>query len=260
MSHLHIKTAFNLDLEFECAPILLRFGAQVIDVVVVCLYLYFISKIDALAWSEPKEADLGMVLQLLLSAPVFFYHLGCEILFNGQSVGKKILKLRVISIDGTAPSSAQYLLRWMCNPSGFILVGILMIIFMGGIFSLMFLLMYATDFFLVLLNKYGQRLGDLAAATIVVTEKLPYSLQDTIYIPVDITTYQVKYPEVTRLSDRDINTINNVLLQYNKYKSQHYVGTLVGKIESVLQIKSTEDDLLFLYRLLSDYNYLTQKD
>jgi uncharacterized RDD family membrane protein YckC len=260
MATLNIKTAFNLDLDFECAPFALRFFALLIDTVVVWIYLMVLTQFNLFDTEAFKETDFQLVMQILLLTPMYFYHLACELLFNGQSAGKKILKLRVISIDGTAPSSAQYLLRWMCNPSGFILIGLLMIIFSGGIYGLLFLAMYAGDFFMVLLSKYGQRLGDLAASTVVVTEKLPYSVQDTIYIAVDQEQYEVRYPQVTRLSDRDINTINNVLMQYNKYKSQHYVGTLVSKIEKVLSITAQEENLQFLYRLLSDYNYLTQKD
>jgi uncharacterized RDD family membrane protein YckC len=259
MSTLRINTAFNLDLEFECAPFVKRFLALIIDNVIMFLYIWFIAKfIDSAALDT--DENLELIIILLLSVPVFFYHLFFEILYNGASPGKRIANLRVISADGTKPTISQFFTRWICNPSGFLLFGIAMTISAGGVYSLMFGIMYIADFFCVLLQKYGQRLGDIAAGTVVVTTKLPYSLYDTIYVEVDEKNYKVKYPQVIKLSDKDINTINNVLSQHKKYSMHGYLGTLSHKIEQVLGIQSEGDNEEFLRTLLNDYNYLSQKD
>lgn len=74
-------------------------------------------------------------------------------MFNhGQSFGKKLINIRVVKVDGSTPSIGSYLLRWLLFPID------------GPITSGLGLLV-------VLLNKNNQRLGDLAAGTMVIKEK-----------------------------------------------------------------------------------------
>jgi uncharacterized RDD family membrane protein YckC len=260
MPILSVSTAFNLDLDFECAPFPKRLGAFMLDTILLTVYVYFLSKIG-IQNRVYLDENLQLIFDLITYIPLAMYHLICELAFKGQSFGKKVMKLRVISADGSVPSVAQLLLRWFCNPSGFILIGILIVIFYGGIWGLITTAFYFADFILVLVTKYSQRIGDLAAQTVVVTHKLPYSIDDTIYKKVDEDLYQVRYPEVIKLSDRDINTVNNILLQFKKYKVNHYVQTVVDKVQNVLKIEMQEEgNIEFLERLIRDYNYLTQKD
>jgi uncharacterized RDD family membrane protein YckC len=259
MSTLKINTAFNLDLQFECAPFVKRFLATIIDNVIMFLYMLLINNFIDSAMLDPTD-NLQLMLILLLYIPVFFYHLCFEIVNNGASLGKRLANLRVISADGTKPTISQFFTRWICNPSGFLLFGIAMAMLSGGMYGVVFGCMYIADFFCVLMQKHGQRMGDIAAGTVVVTTKLPYSLYDTIYVEVDEKNYKVKYPQVIRLSDKDINTINNVLTQHRKYTMHGYLGTLTHKIEQVLGIQSEGDNEEFLRTLLNDYNYLSQKD
>jgi uncharacterized RDD family membrane protein YckC len=259
MATLSISTAFNLDLEFECAPFPRRLAAFVLDNILITVYLYFLIKIERGINSNFDE-NIRLIFDLLTYMPIAMYHLICELAFKGQSFGKKAMKLRVISADGSVPSVAQFLLRWMCNPSGFALLGFMMILIYGGMWGLLIAAFYFADFLLVLTSKHSQRIGDLAGQTVVVTQKLPYSVDDTIYQKVDQDFYEVRYPDVIRLSDRDINTINNILLQHKKYKVTHYVDTVVQKVQVVLGIEMQEEEgLVFLQRLIKDYNYLTQK-
>jgi uncharacterized RDD family membrane protein YckC len=259
MATLSINTAFNLDLEFECAPFGKRLLAFILDNVLLCLYVYFILTNER-RFNTNFDDNVKLIFELITYLPIAMYHLICELAFKGQSFGKKVMKLRVISADGSLPSVAQFLLRWMCNPSGFAVVGFLMILVYGGLWGLLIASFYFADFLLVLITKHSQRIGDLAAQTVVVTQKLPYSVDDTIYQVVDQDLYEVGYPEVIKLSDRDINTINNILLQHKKYKVAHHVEIVVQKVETVLSItKQEEDGISFLQRLITDYNYLTQK-
>ena len=50
---------------------------------------------------------------VILYLPFFFYDFLCEIFLNGQSIGKKILKIKVVKIDGTQPGLGSYFLRWI---------------------------------------------------------------------------------------------------------------------------------------------------
>jgi hypothetical protein len=61
-----------------------------------------------------------------------------------------------------------------------------------------------------------------------------------------------------RLSDRDLNTINNILQQHRKSNMYNYVVTIAEKVKTVLDINTDEEAYNFLETLLSDYNYLSQ--
>ena len=65
---------------------------------------------------------------------------------------QKLINIRVVKVDGSTPSIGSYLLRWLLFPID------------GPITSGLGLLV-------VLLNKNNQRLGDLAAGTMVIKEK-----------------------------------------------------------------------------------------
>ena len=50
---------------------------------------------------------------LTISVPMLLYSLVCEVLMHGQTIGKKLLNIRVISLDGGEPQLSQYIVRWM---------------------------------------------------------------------------------------------------------------------------------------------------
>jgi hypothetical protein len=71
--------------------------------------------------------------------------------------------------------------------------------------------------------------------------------------------YVVTFPEVLKLSDRDINTIKNVVNLYHKEFNTQNCDRLSLKIQEVLQISSNQYSINFLETLLADYNYLASK-
>ncbi len=99
---------------------------------------------------------------VILFLPLFFYHLLCETYLNGQSFGKKIMKMRVVKLDGTQAGIGSYFLRWILAPID--------IYFTYGSVGLV----------TMIVNGKGQRLGDLAAHTTVVKLKAETKLDDTI--------------------------------------------------------------------------------
>jgi hypothetical protein len=113
----------------------------------------------------------------------------------------------------------------------------------------------------IAVSNRSQRLGDLAAGTTVVDLRYKYSIDDTLFRDIQDDGYQVRYPQVMRLSDRDINAIRSVIAytrKNNRYDTAHRVA---DKVKSVLSIESDGTDVVdFLERLLSDYNYLATKD
>jgi hypothetical protein len=72
--------------------------------------------------------------------------------------------------------------------------------------------------------------------------------------------YVVKFPQVLKLTDRDINTIKNVVSHYYKTRGTDTLRRVASKVQLVLGIQTDMYAIDFLEKLLADYNYLATKD
>jgi uncharacterized RDD family membrane protein YckC len=271
MPAISITTPFNIDLEFATASIGKRILAWLIDGLILLLYrlAFNYAVYDAL----PDNDTLRLtVLALGLMLPILLYHFLMEVFFHGQSIGKKALGIRVVNIMGNEASVSQYLIRLLFRayflvplvaavvvsvlfdvsagqPQTMFIIGILVLIG-GGIGTFLY----------CLLNKRGQRLGDTLANTLVIEDRARADIHKTIYLEIADSDYVVKYPEVMRLSDRDINGIRN-LLDVKRITKEHeaYSQRIANRITEVLGIATEQEPYDFLSQLLRDYNYLTSK-
>jgi len=100
----------------------------------------------------------------------------------------------------------------------------------------------------------SQRVGDLVAGTILIDLKNRTSWQDTVFTEVE-ATYQPRYPQVMQLSDRDINTLKNIIETVKKRNDFDLSLKIADRIKSKLKMQSDQDSLDFLQTLLKDYNY-----
>lgn len=112
---------------------------------------------------------------------------------------------------------------------------------------------------IIAMTDRNQRLGDLAAGTVVVNARTSLNINDTIFMNVQSPGYQVVFPEVMRLSDRDINTIQSVLKQSYKYGDE-IAGKVSARVQEVLHITTKLPPQEFLEKLMEDYNYLATQE
>lgn len=261
MSTVQINTAFNVGLDFEIAPFHKRLLAYLIDFVLLAIYLFGMKYLLYDVFNLSTEKSSGFDI-LIISLPMLFYSLLTELLLNGQTFGKKLMQIRVISLEGGEPTFGQFILRWITKffewPFLF-----------GYIYAssvALFLYSLYTGFFgmavviAILVSKKSQRLGDMAAGTVVVDAKTSMSVNDTIFIAVNASNYKPLFPEVMRLSDNDINTIKTVLTQAQKNHNHDICMRIEYKVKEVLKIESKLSSTDFLEKLLEDYNYLATKE
>ena len=118
MSELTINTTQNVNINFEAASVGERILAYLIDLLIKIAYLivigYFVFNLmglgEAISKMDQWSAIAVVVLFLL---PYMFYSLVLESLFEGQTLGKRLLKLKVVKIDGYQASFGDYLIRWI---------------------------------------------------------------------------------------------------------------------------------------------------
>jgi uncharacterized RDD family membrane protein YckC len=264
---LTVNTPFNIELEFLLAPFFKRVVAWLCDYLILILYSYaaiFLIigaplGIDTLSVSR-MEMWQSIAIVLLISLPVLFYHLIFELYCSGRSPGKMLMGLQVVNKEGGSASISQYILRWIICMPNYMLPGIVL---MDGAVQLMAMTIVLGLVFLpavisIAVTAKSQRLGDIAAGTVVVDIHQKINIAETIYIEVDDDNYQPLYPQVLTLSDKDINGIKNLLQTKAGKVRDNYMLRVAQRIEEVLQVTMNDTPELFLQTLLKDYNYLTQ--
>jgi hypothetical protein len=180
---------------------------------------------------------------------------------NGQSVGKLITGIKVMTLQGGQPSISQYLIRWLFRIVDFpifIFILIVWVLFNPLYFQYWWVWIYVLFLFAglicVILTPNSQRIGDLVAGTILIDLKTRTSWQDTVFTEVE-ATYQPRYPQVMQLSDRDINTLKSIIETIRKKNDYELSIKIADRIKSKLKMNSDQESFDFLQTLLKDYNY-----
>lgn len=263
MSQIKIPTNLNIDLEFEAAPFHKRLLAWLVDVVIFILYYFIVAKIiDSIGFKDMNGSANSEWLFLILILPIALYPVVLEYTMNGQTIGKKLLHLRVINETGGNATISQYLLRWLLRIADFIMIIMILIIATFQYqYAFMMLFTFAlafTDILCISMTKKGQRLGDIAAGTILINTKTKNILDETVFMEV-ADNYIVLYPEVMRLSDKDLNTVRKIYNNLLKNYDSQLAYNTSSKIISVLNIKTNQEPVPFFETLLKDYNYLSTR-
>lgn len=238
MSNTAISTAQNVNISYNVASLGHRLVAFLIDGLILISYLTLLEYVElGLSDFMPDDADLG--LNQLFVLPVLLYSLLSHLLFNGRTVGKFIMKIKVVKLDGAPATWSDYLTRWIIRlidiwaSSG--AVGIIAIIF--------------TD--------ENQRLGDAAANTIVIDNRKKTKVSHTILEEVE-EDYAPSFNMVHQLTDQEVNEIKEIYRLAGESRDYQTLHLLRNKIEELLQIKSDMKDAIFVRTVLKDYTYLTQ--
>ena len=118
MLELQINTTQNVTINFTAASLGERILAWGIDwiikiaYIIAIFYVFFdVFRIDRQisAWDMWSQA----AVYLLFLSPVMVYTLVFETLMDGQTPGKRILKIKVVKIDGYQASLSDFVIRWL---------------------------------------------------------------------------------------------------------------------------------------------------
>jgi len=193
----NLETPESVELEFTLAGIGNRAYALFIDYCVLGLtifiaYIIFISLIIFSAGLGLSNNWLIAICILLFFAISMGYFVFFETTWQGQSPGKRFVKIRVISENGQTISLTQATLRSLLRPIDDILfVGAIMIIF----------------------SKKEKRLGDWLAGTLVIQEEQNQVNQQIDLNPEteDLLKYIEENAEISRLTLEDFVLIRQYL-------------------------------------------------
>ncbi|MFN0200678.1 MAG: RDD family protein [Bacteroidia bacterium] len=258
MKTIVIPTTQNIELEYPLATVGDRIGASIIDSLIKGGYFILLQILfDSLGVAPDSEKWL----LLLFALPVMHYDLLFEILWHGQTVGKRLMNIRVIKADGSTPDIAAYFLRWVFRaievPEAFLIF--LVFLFLAGESMVGLVMVGLIGTIAVAMSKKSQRIGDMTAGTAVVKLKLATTFDDTIFVETK-EDHVLTFPEIENLSDRDVSILKEVLDAGLRSNNPEILRKLADKVKKVAQITSKQDDKLFLHLVLKDYNYIYGRD
>lgn len=248
MSQIAINTSQNVNINFNIASVGERMLAFIIDLLIKVLYAviafyvffnffdlgYLLNGLDQ--WSQ-------MAIYIAITFPIYIYPVVLESLMEGQTPGKKLMKIRVVKIDGYQASFGDYLIRWMFRLIDTSFAGVV------GLISM-------------IVSKNNQRLGDIASGTAVISLKNTINISHTILENIH-EGYIPSFPQVIALSDNDMRIIKDNYTKALRVDDRQVINKLSDKIKGILKLevdatKMTERQ--FINVVIKDYNYYTGKD
>lgn len=215
-TNVNILTGEYVNLHYKKASVLRRFVAVIIDWIMLGVFAYIFSKLQI--------------------STVFFYtatfiSLLSEYFSKGFTIGKFILKIRVISDQCTPPSFLQCFLRWALFPIDFWMVGVILIA-----------------------NK-GQRLGDITSGCqcIYLSEKGQKKVKLFDEFHYADPNYKVRFPEVAKLKPETIKRIEHILFYdgFSNLKTDMFIN-----LKKWLKINHSINEDQLLEQVYNDYKYL----
>ncbi len=159
-----VETPELVVVSYDLAGVGSRMNAALIDLLVCALVILAVGALGAaaiprsLAERATADAVVGWLIAIMILAQfvvMWGYYVLCEALADGRTIGKRVMRLRVVRDGGLSvtfgASAVRNLMRVLDMQPGFT---------------------YAVGIVAMILNRQGKRLGDFAAGTLVVREEV----------------------------------------------------------------------------------------
>ena len=248
MPQIAINTSQNVNISFNISSIGERLVAFLIDGAITILYFVvmyytFFEMFNLSRYMMGLDPWSQKAISIAIAFPATVYPLVTESLMEGQTPGKKIMKIKVVKIDGYQATFGDYLIRWVFRVIDVTFLGIV------GLVS-------------AIATKNNQRLGDIAAGTAVISLKNNINISHTILEKLQ-DDYIPTFPQVIGLSDNDMRIIKDNYLKALKLDDRLVISKLSEKIKSILKLEIDPQQMTerqFIGIVIKDYNFYTGKE
>lgn len=251
---LFIDTPENVTFGYDVAGIGSRFLAALADTALIILSQVIVfGSVLVLAdqiWEESIFDQLSvwmLALAGILSFLLFWgYYIFFEIMWNGQSPGKRWVGLRVIRLDGTPVTASESVIRNLVRLIDFLPTA------------------YGVGVITMFLNENSRRVGDFAAGTIVVHDRETKMLEDLSPVHharlrtwVSLDDLPDNFP-LERLTDHDLNIIEEFLSRRHELSNRgmlarHILSSILTQLEfppEMIWMENADKILGAIYRAL----------
>lgn len=238
MNRLSINTPQNVRFDYRLASVGSRMVAFAIDyAIIVCYFILIVTILSESNALKGLDQWAYMGVYSVVSLPAIFYPLITETFMEGQTVGKRVLKLKVVKVDGTRATFCEYFIRWISTTVD------------------IFISMGAIGLSSMILSKRSQRIGDIAAETTVVSLKQDLALRKSLFSEIT-KEHQVTYPQVIKLSDQEINEVKEIYQLAYARKNYQIILALAERLQHVLGIQGEGRPEDLVAAVIQDHYYV----
>ena len=174
-----ISTPERVAFQYEIAGIGSRFLAQILDSLVITVIFIAITILAVSLGAVFSSGELALLIEIILGFILLAgYFLISEAAWNGQTLGKRAARLRVVGDHGEPVTLGQAAIRNLVRIVDFLP------------------LFYAIGMLTLFINGRGKRLGDFAAGTLVVRDRERVSLYDLSSAPTNAVAAPQPAPSI----------------------------------------------------------------
>ena len=238
MRSISIESSQGVLIDYKLSSVAARFGASFMDMILYYIYAMVVASLFG-------SFSFGFILPVIYLLSFMLYYILMEQYFGGQTIGKKVVKIRVVRVDGEPLTLVDSSMRaFLLLFEGFFTIGTLAILISGT-------------------SRMRQRLGDVAADTVVINIPQKNSLRLSRLDQLDeLSKDDVVYEAVKVFSEEDMLFIKTAIEDYQKYKDQiraQVIENLVKKCLEKMELKlEVKNKISFLKQLIKDYVILTR--
>lgn len=212
---LSIETPENLPLDAQIAGFGTRCTAAILDYLIIGALLILIA---LFFFNRVRDSSVALAvyigIQFLL---ITFYHLLFELFWNGQSPGKRWTGLRVVRANGLPLTASAAVIRNFMRLFDFLPIA------------------YGVGMIALFLTRNTQRLGDLAAGTIVIKEQKDItltSLRDSTavqYRHLSPLTPLPHYIQIDALTEQDRQLVVDFLNRRAALRDTYQIAMMLAR-------------------------------
>lgn len=232
MEKVSINTSQNVQISYTLAGLGDRIFAYLIDIVI----MFSITMVLIIILSYTGVLNSSPFLAMIAIIPAFFYHLISEVSMNGQSIGKRMMNIKVVKLNGAQATLGGYLLRWLLWPIDTFFYGSIAIL-------------------CIIVGGKGQRLGDITAGTTVIKLKKSGFLKNHTINHLNMD-YKPVFLNADQLTPEYVELIKKAIKAKLEMLDDRPVKAIAIKTKNKLGITSELPDLKFLHTILKDYHHL----
>jgi uncharacterized RDD family membrane protein YckC len=227
-----LETPEQIEFQYELAGIGSRFIAALIDTFcLIVLYAAFFLAVIFMFYLFPEMEEsvvgnVALALLVLVSFILFWgYYVIFELVWNGQSPGKRLTGLRVIQTTGYPETPAASVIRNLVRIADFLPAW------------------YAVGVTVMFFNQRAMRLGDFAAGTMVVKER-PAQVLDQLVTqvasPPSAELFSPALPNLERLTPAELAVIREAVRRRDDRGAAQALGRLAEQMAGRLDLGVAE--------------------
>lgn len=255
-----IDTPENIEFAYDIAGIGSRFLAAIIDTLLIgiaeLLVAFLIGVLISAVQLEDRISAAGSILaalgSLLAFAILWGYYLIFELVWNGQSPGKRAIGLRVVREGGHPITFISSAIRNLIRAIDFLPA------------------FYGIGVIVMFVDRRARRLGDLAAGTLVVKERRAVTLEsltapgaEAALPSAGASDRQPTLPNVHLIDERDYHLIQEFLRRRDELgpaARSRLAGQLAGGLQERLGLPRGGDAERFLQYVAAEYRLFKRQE